>query len=226
MNLRFLLSGLIVAGLVACQPSAEDNSSKDSDPITKQDCQEMKFVYNMGEGYVVHAMYDLCDIDWKTHLYIEHHNEVLFSADTLAEFEFPEHFWPDISRVKEGDYQLLLMLNDRPMKPKLLRIEIADFEVIKIDTIPHFPHHPEQLDEDSNPEYASVYESNIESPSPDSIHYNPILVYESTDHGFLFDSSATQKATKEVYGIFKGYQYRKDLVLPRPDDFKYYLDSE
>ena len=152
---------------------------------------------------------------WNTNLYKD--NKLIFK-DSITEFEINDKY-PSIRKIG-SNYEILLLVNDRPSIDKLMMLKIQDKNVISKKIIPNFNMKPKDIDSDGRLEVVGImsyYE--MSSKNGNMMPYLPILVYEYTDTGITIDSVTTKKINVRVYGKFYGYDYSEKYLFEGNERF-------
>jgi hypothetical protein len=195
--------------LVSCTRSA-DNSN------VTEDCSTYNFVRRI-DKYDITAQYVACEPNWKTRLAILNGQKVVYRADSLTDFEFKEHSWPDYLKISENKDQLLLEVNDRPYSNYILCLTIVDDVLVSSDTFHLFQHDPKDFDGDGLLEYAG-FPLTVEGYTKDSTYYNPICYIEKGPNGFQLDTVLAKAVNIKLYGEFLGLHSGDKIYKKVPID--------
>lgn len=158
---------------------------------------------------------------WDTKLYKD--NAFIY-ADSITEFEINSKY-PSIRKIG-NDYEILLLVNDRPSIEKFLILKTHLDNVISKDLIPFFQMSPIDIDSDGKLELAGImsyYE--MAGESGNMMPYVPILVYEYTDSGITLDSSETKNVNIRVYDKFYGFDYNEKYKFNGNERFENELNK-
>ncbi|MBN2769480.1 MAG: hypothetical protein JXR90_02165 [Spirochaetes bacterium] len=139
-------------------------------------------------------------------------------VDSDYEFEINNNY-PSIRKIGDN-YEILLLVNDRPSINKLLMLIVNKDKSISKEIIPYFQMLPKDIDLDGKLELVGIV-SDYEMQGEDNIMpYVPILVYEYTDRGILLDAIETKKANIRVYDSFYGFDYSEKYEFKGDIKFK------
>lgn len=158
---------------------------------------------------------------WDTKLYKD---DAMTFADTDNEFEITDQY-PSIRKIGE-DFELLLLLNNRPDIKQLLMLKIHGNQVVLKELIPHFKMSPRDIDADGKPELVGIMSYyQMEGENGNRMPYVPILVYEYTDLGITLDSAETKNINILVYDHFYGFDYSEEYEFQGNERFENELNK-
>ena len=164
-----------------------------------------------------------------TQLILTRHNKIIYEDTTnKIEYEFGDSLYPIINKIGENAFEILTEVNDRPNKNYLKRFQIINDKLIKVDTLPTFFCTAKHLNNDSNLEYAGIWDYGEEwddSTNQRLTVYNPIIYYKLTDTGLQLETTLTIEKNTLIYGEFKGYFYNGNTHI-RVSDLGNKLDYE
>jgi len=203
------LTFTIFLGLLSCTGQTNNNDTVDK-------CPTHEFLKTV-DKYEIKARYTDCDSEYKSRLTVNKNGKTIFTADTLMEFEFNEHLWPDYLKITDSKDQILLEVNDRPFSNYILCLTIDNNGVTKTDKFPLFEHEPMDFDSDGLIEYAG-FPLTIEGYTNDSTYYNPIYYIEKGPNGFLIDTTLTRQVNIKLYGEFSGLDSSDKVYKRSPAD--------
>jgi hypothetical protein len=172
------------------------------------------------DKFDIKATYDDCEPDWKSHLTILDIDKVVYTADSLMEFEFKDHLWPDFLKVSDTRDQILLEVNDRPNSNYILCLTVDNDIVVSSDKFHSFDYEPRDFDDDGLLEYAG-YPYTVEGYTNDSTYYNPIQYVEKGPSGFRIDTALTRIVNIKFYGEFPGLDSKIYRKIPADTVDKY-----
>lgn len=203
------LTFTIFLGLLSCTGQTNNNDTVDK-------CPTHKFLKTV-DKYEIKARYTDCDSEYKSRLTVNKNDKTIFTADTLMEFEFNEHLWPDYLKITDSKDQILLEVNDRPFSNYILCLTIDNNGVTKTDKFPLFEHGPMDFDSDGLIEFAG-FPLTIEGYTNDSTYYNPIYYIEKGPNGFVIDTTLTRLVNIKLYGEFSGLDSSDKVYKKAPAD--------
>lgn len=212
-------STLILASLFLVSCEAEPNKTDEqsiSDSIAQQtatlaDNKRLTFEKRYNDSISVKGFYSAGEEDWKTDLEFYIHDKLIYTTESLLEYQFNDYPFPVV--IKQGSALFLLIeRDDRPLINKMDVFKIEENNIDTIFSIPLFEQKGKDLDEDGVIEYAGYLES-TEGRYPDKHPYNPVFVYELSNTNLRFDSSATEQLNKKIYGSFHGYQLNESIQI-------------
>jgi hypothetical protein len=206
---RVRLTFTIFLGLLSCTGQTNTKDSFDN-------CPTHEFIKTV-DKYEIKARYADCESDWKSRLTLKNGDAIIYAVDSLMEFEFKEHTWPDFLNITDTKDQILLEVNDRPYSNYILCLTIDNNSVIKVDKFPLFEDEPMDFDNDGLLEYAG-FPLTIEGYTNDSTYYNPIYYIEKGPNGFLIDTTLTRKVNIKLYGEFSGLDASDKVYKKSPAD--------
>ena len=152
-----------------------------------------------------------------TQLILTRHNKIIYEDTTnKIEYEFGDSLYPIINKIGENAFEILTEVNDRPNKNYLKRFQIINDKLIKVDTLPTFFCTAKHLNNDSNLEYAGIWDYGEEwddSTNQRLTVYNPIIYYKLTDTGLQLETTLTIEKNKMIYGKFMGYFYNENTPI-------------
>jgi hypothetical protein len=198
---------IIFLGLLSC--TGQTNNSTDN-------CATKEFS-KIIDNYEIKARYADCEPNWKSRLAIVTDNKVIYQADSLMEFEFKEHSWPDYFKISDNKDQLLLEVNDRPNSSYILCLTILDNKIVRTEKFHMFEYDPKDFDNDGLLEYAG-FPLTIEGYTNDSTYYNPIYYIERGPTGFSIDTTLTEFMNIKLYGEFLGLDSSDKIFKKAPAD--------
>lgn len=182
-------------------------------------CPTYDFSKKVGK-FDINATYADCEPDWKSHLMILSGDKVVYTADSLMEFKFKDHSWPDFLKVSDTNYQILLEVDDRPYSNYILCITVANDSVVSLDKFHSFDYEPKDFDNDGLLEYAG-YPYTVDGYTNDSTYYNPIQYVEKGPSGFRIDTTLTRVVNIKFYGEFPGLDSKIYKKMPADTVDKY-----
>jgi len=206
---RVRLTLIIFLGLFSCTRQTGDKDLADN-------CPTHEFLKAV-DKYEIKAKYADCEPDWKSRLTIATGDKVVYTADSLLEFEFKEHLWPDNVKISDIKDQILLEVNDRPYSNYILCLTIENNAVISSDKFHLFEYEPKDFDNDGLLEYAG-FPWTIEGYTNDSTYYNPIYYIEKGPNGFSLDTALTRSMNIKLYGEFLGLDSSDKIYKKVPTD--------
>jgi len=226
MNIRYLIFILIISFVVGCNSTTNVND-KIVNTINSSidDCPVLVYSEKFEDTIQIKADFYKCEPGWKFKLKVLNEMQVIFSADSLEEFEFKLSKWPKFKRINPNTFQILLEQNDRPFKNKIIVLTIRNNKLIEKRTIPCFDNIPKDIDNDGIVEYVGYIDA-VEVFHPDTTNYNPVLCYEDTNEGFQLDTQTTISVNKEIWGDFYGFEMREDIKLANPIGLDDYLNAK
>ncbi len=196
-------------GLLSCTGQTSNKDSIDN-------CPTHEFSKTV-DKYEIKARYADCESDYKSRLTLNTDGKNIYTADTLMEFEFKEHSWPDYLNITDSKDQILLEVNDRPYSNYILCLTIDNNNISKVDKFPLFLYEPKDFDNDGLLEYAG-FPLTIEGYTNDSTYYNPIYLIEKGPNGFLIDTTLTKLINVKLYGEFAGLDSSDKVYKKAPAD--------
>jgi hypothetical protein len=110
--MRLTFTFLIICLIISCKSNIRQNENS-SQVLNKDNCPEKTYTKNL-DGFRLDAIYYECEPGWKSHLKIYHGDRLIYTADTLTEFDFNKVSWPDFLKVSNDTSQILLEVDDRP----------------------------------------------------------------------------------------------------------------
>jgi len=122
--------------------------------------------------------------------------------------------YPKILSCADGNYQLLIEVDERPNQNELMRLTISKDGKARQDRLPIFSWQPKDIDNDGKLEVSGILTNGETIADGDTAFYNPILIYEITDNCLELDSTSTIEKNKKIWGQFHGYYYNDALLLP------------
>lgn len=143
-------------------------------------------------------------------------NKLIFK-DSLNEYwltGFDSDQYPKFFNCADGNYQLLIEVDERPNQNELMRLTISEDGKARQDRLPIFYWAPTDIDNDGKLEVSGILTNGETIADGDTAFYNPILVYEITANCLEFDSTTTIEKNKKIWGQFHGYCYNDTLLLP------------
>jgi len=143
-------------------------------------------------------------------------NKLIFK-DSLNEYwltGYESNQYPKFSSCRDGSFQLLIEVDERPNQNELARLTISINGQLHQDRLPIFNWNPADIDNDGKLEVSGILTNGETIANGDTAFYNPTLVYELADNCLSFDSLATIEKNKKIWGQFYGYQYNDSLLLP------------
>lgn len=203
------LTSIIFLGLLSCTGQTRKDDTADK-------CPTKEFTKTVGK-YEIKAQYAECESDWKSRLTIVAENKIIYKADSLMEFEFKEHSWPDYYKISDNKNQIFLEVNDRPYSNYIVCLTIVDYKVTTIDKFHLFEYDPRDFDNDGLLEYAG-FPLTIEGYTNDSTYYNPIYYVEKGPNGFSIDTVLTKLVNTRLYGEFLGLDSSDKIYKKAPSD--------
>ena len=139
--------------------------------------------------------------------------QLIYTAGPNEEFEFQNRIWEAAKEIGENSFQLLLELNDRPDKNKIILLTVKDKKLVDKKIIPTFDtciYRPDKTKE---------FSGQLEYPEAmDNIHqtqYIPTLFYVDKPTGIVLDSAKTMVFNKSKWGKFYGFKPNFKLILPK-----------
>ena len=218
---------LVISLFICCRHgnTISDKSDTTKHPIRAQ--QENKVaiaeipsvdtpqILDLSHGFKIKASHGENFGKFKTYSYLETwHNNLKIFADTTAEYEFDEKPYPIFNMLKPEVFELLIQINDRPNKDKLLFLRIENDRVVKHEKLPTFDGNPEKINGllyySGRWDDSEVWEKNGKEYGP----YNPTIYYKFTPDGIKLDSALTILRNKEKYGKFHGFHYDEKIGYP------------
>lgn len=196
---------------------ATTQSDSDSTKISPSLDKNEKLVMNLTNGFVI-AAGDCEDFEsFKTYysILITRYGSVVYEDKEFVEYEFGDKLYPILLETGKNKFELLLEVNDRPLRNYLERLTILNDKVIRMDTLPTFISKPNDYDKDGVKEFAG-YWAHIEpwGVNEELISYNPINFYELSKDGLALDSSLTITVNQKIYGGFYGYRFNVNMEMP------------
>jgi len=198
--------------------------NNNNETLAKNDCPLLTYSESYEDSITIRAVYHQCEADWKFKLEGLIGDKVFYRADSLLEFEFNISSWPKFKRIDLTTFQILLELNDRPFKNKIIKLTVQNGRLIDNQTIPHFETEPKDFDNDGQLEFAGFLEF-VEAFDTDTTNYNPVLYFEDLDNGFQLDTQATMTMNIEIWGEFYGFEMRQDIKLLNPTGMEKHLNK-
>jgi len=122
--------------------------------------------------------------------------------------------YPKLLSCSDGSVQILIEIDDRPNINELKQIIITKYSKVVLNLLPVFLWNPKDINNDGKLELTGFLTDSESIANGDSIVYNPKLVYEFSNNCIAFDSLATIKLNKELYGDFYGFSYNESIILP------------
>lgn len=142
-------------------------------------------------------------------------NKIVF-LDSLNEYWLTNHTsnqYPKLIQCSDGNYQLLIEVDERPNQNELNNLTISKRGEIIQDRLPVFNWIPTDIDNDGKLEVLGTLTNGETISVGDTAFYNPTLVYELALNGLSLDSTATIEKNKRIWGQFYGYKYNDSLLL-------------
>ena len=174
---------------------------------------------DIGEGFLVRAAhsedYGRFKVYWDIVLL---HDGAEVYSDTSNEYEFCSTQFPRVRRLTSNGFEILLTVNDRPNKNKLLLLRVKEDQVFRSVELPDFLSGAKDLAGDGKLrlaglwDYSEVWESDDGNPVTD---YNPILYYVQSDTGLYLDSAYTRSKNQTIFGTFLGFQFSEQHPVLR-----------
>ena len=203
------LTLIILLGLLSCTGQINNKDSVDN-------CPTREFLKTV-DKYQIKARYADCESDWKSRLTITRGDKIIYAADTLIDFEFKEHTWPDYFKISDNKDQLLFEVNDRPYSSYILCLTVVNDIIVSSDKFHTFEYDPKDFDNDGLLEYAG-FPLTIEGYTNDSTYYNPIYYIEKGSNGFSLDTTLTKLTNIKLYGEFLGLDSSDKIYKKAPAD--------
>jgi hypothetical protein len=122
--------------------------------------------------------------------------------------------YPKFLKCTNGDYQLLIEVDERPNKNELTSFTVTKNGQLYQARLPLFNWNPEDIDNDGKFELKGILTNGETIANGDTAFYNPTLVYELEDNRLTLDSSATLEINRRIWGKFYDYNYNDTLLLP------------
>lgn len=148
--------------------------------------------------------------DYKTYtsLKLKRENNIIFSDNSLIEYEFKNEKFPYVLKTGENKFEILLEINNRPNKNYLKRLFIQDNRVVGEDKLPVLISKAIDINKDGTKELAGFWDyAQTWGQNNNLTAYNPILYYQITKTGLKLDSSMTKERNKKIYGEFHGFKF-------------------
>ncbi|MDF2456755.1 MAG: hypothetical protein K0R51_2748 [Cytophagaceae bacterium] len=210
---HFLALTLISFLLFSC--GTEQNKTAEqsfSDSITPlADNKRLTFEKRYNDSILVKGFFSAGEEDWKTDLEFYIHDKLIYTTESLLEYQFNDYPFPVVIK-QDSALCLLIERDDRPLSNKMDVFKIEENKIDTIFSIPLFEQKGKDMDKDGVLEYTGYLES-IEGRYPDKRAYNPVFVYELSNIHLRFDSSATEQLNKKIYGSFHGYKVDESIQI-------------
>jgi hypothetical protein len=147
---------------------------------------------------------------------VSYNDKVVFQ-DSLNEYwltGYSSKQFPFFLKCTNGDYQLLIEVDERPNQNELARLTVFKNGKLHQDRLPLFNWNPADIDNDGKLELEGVLTNGETIANGDTAFYNPTLVYELVDNRLTLDRLATLEINQRIWGKFYGYYYNDTLLLP------------
>ncbi len=144
-------------------------------------------------------------------------------SDTVNEYDFSLPYYPKQRVLKDGEREILLLVNNRPNDNYLNRFLIRDGKILKDDIL------PELFPVFVNTSTQLITQMRLESRTTseavcmkcDSASYNPTLYFMVDKDQIKLDSVTTIRENEKYWGKFYGYKQDESLILvPIPNRHK------
>jgi len=186
---------------------------------TAHKCNTHLYSKTVGK-YEIRAQYDDCDPKYKSRLKIYLDAQVIYSANPIDEFEFYDHAWPSYLHVSENTHQLLLVVNDRPLKNYILCLTFSHDTLVSKTQFHLLENPPKDFDNDGLLEYAGFrdwMEQYSNNPN-DPMYFHPIQYVELGKAGFQIDTTLIRKVNTWLYHKIPDHPHIYPVYKPIPRD--------
>jgi hypothetical protein len=150
-----------------------------------------------------------------THIEIWIDSKLVFKDTTLTEYIFGDRQWPQVRKLKTGEYEVLISVFDAPDFNKIRALYFRNDSTTRSTMFPYFNDLPKDYNNDGKKEYVGIMNIADAYENNDSCYYNPALYYEISEWGIKLDSVLTIEMNKKSWGVFLGF-YQKNIPLPCP----------
>jgi len=137
--------------------------------------------------------------------------QLFYEAKTGEEFEFENTIWEKAKQIDKNRYQLLLELNDRPNKSKILLLTVEKKKLTNKQILPSFD--TCFYNSNKTKEFAGNLEYAEGMENPNTTQYIPTLFYTDKQNGIELDTAQTLVFNKRKWGKFYGYEPNFNLIL-------------
>jgi hypothetical protein len=150
-----------------------------------------------------------------TLLVVTRSGKEVFKDSSLTEYTFGNTHYPEVTRIGQETFELLLQVNDRPNRDYLRWVKVQRNQLVKSDSLPLFIAEAANLDEDKAPERAGYWGGGeVWGENNALTAYNPILYYEQSPEGLRLDSTLTRTRNQLIYGNFPGFDLGEGIPVP------------
>ncbi len=179
--------------------------------ISQNIFQSKKFKVVYFNRIEINGIYDSESAEYINNIKCKIDGQLFYIADTLKEFEFSNRIWKPIIQIAKNKFQLLLEINDRPNKNKILMLTIEDNKLVNEITIPTFDTF--FFDNSNNKFFIGQSEFPEAVDNNKKTQYIPTLFFIEKKTGFELDTSRTIKFNKKKWGKFYGFQPNFSLLI-------------
>jgi hypothetical protein len=137
--------------------------------------------------------------------------QLFYQADPDEEFEFENRIWEQAKQIDKDKYQLLLELNDRPNKNKIVLLTIQNKKLISKQIIPTFDSC--FVVDGKTKEYQGELEYAEAVDKAQKTQYIPTLFYLDKQSGIVLDTAKTIIFNTDKWGKFYGFKPDFNLIL-------------
>jgi hypothetical protein len=152
-------------------------------------------------------------------LHLYRNGKLIFTTkndSTVYAYSKGEHLYPIINKFNDNTFELIVRVDDRPLKDKATIFRIENDKLISKKPLPTFITNAFDLDGDGILEYAGALDASEEFGIKGVLcrSYDPILYYKLSQDGLVMDTSMTKERNTIIYGKFYGFSFDGKTGVP------------